>query len=182
MLVLQEVHGAVSRTTLALYLKQIGHASKVELRPAINPDAIQRVDRLQITEFRVNMARIHHVRDRGADRLTGGFFRTLDAMNAGRASIVVKPAAEGRLARVSQFVTELISDRDIDGLTLTDISVKGSENEEVKVIDLLEDRLVATEEIFVEDGRRPNAAQRRDALRNVWNRLEAFIHENYTPA
>lgn len=182
MLVLQELHGAVSRTSFAVYLKAIGQVGKIELRPAINPDALQRIERLEVKELRIRMARIFHTPDNVAERLSTGLFRSLDALDAGGATIVVKPAPKGRLAKVGQFITELMAADETNGLDLENVSVTGNDDEEIRVIDLLEDRLVTTVEIELGNGRRPDAAQRRDALRNAWDRHEDFIQATYTPA
>jgi hypothetical protein len=179
--ILQEVHGAVSRTAFSVYLKAIGQVSRIELRPAINPDALTRIERLNVREFRIRMARIHNAIEAGNGRLTTGLFRSLDALDAGGVNMVVKPERNGRLAKIGDFVRELLRAEEHETLSLEGVSVTGTEDEEVKVIDLLTDRLVTTEEIDVGTGRRPNATQRRDALWNAWNRNEELLRRIYTP-
>jgi hypothetical protein len=181
MLIFQEVHGAVSRTAFSVYLKEIGQVTKIDLRPAINPDALARIERLEVKKITIRMAQIHNANDRGSNRLAAGFFRFLGALNAGGVNMVVKPERDGLLARIPELLRELLTANEQEDLALERVSVTGTDDEEETVIDLLADRLVTTEEIEVGTGRRPSAAQRRDALWNAWNRSEQIIRRLYTP-
>lgn len=191
-LTIQEYRGGVSLGMFANYFRVFGEVQSISFQPLIKPDAILRVEELPtIRAFEIHLAGVDAAIYRSRNAAARSVLDMMASFDAPKAKITLETGVRrGRpdqpsLINVVQAIREYlprgrepqpeVEKLVVSGLTDGDLRTEA-------VINLLEDRLVETIEVTLQDGERVTDAKRFHAVLTAWDMHQESILRVYRAA
>lgn len=181
LLVMHDHGSGVSPTGFARYLKQMTGVSSVQFQIFVKPDALERVEGMtKIKQVKVALAGIDH--GRALKKVGGGarrFFDLAGYFRAPRAQFKLEvESGEATLDNVVTTIRELLTVREDHQEEVKEVVVCGSEGEDEldAVVNLLQDRIMATMPVDVE-GKVVKDEKRHGAVYDAWTIHRPRIEE-----
>ncbi len=184
-LAVHENRGGVPVSAFGRYFKVLGSVRRIDLRPVIRPQAIERIEKMKRpTELQLRFAGITHGggmqrRGRAAKRI----FELLEFFRAPNAAIKLSMGKKpGGLTNIADGIRDVLASfRDDEREQIRKVLVIGSEGEdgERAVIDLFQDRLVEQIPVEIGDGHKLSDADRFHAVRVAWDTHSKDLERHY---